>query len=110
MTDFKTLLPPNATKLQRDLEVIFAKRMAVLGSPNRDVTNPDTCPAHILPWLAWEMSVDVWNENWAEEIRREVIKASLEVHKRKGTIGALKLERQKSNITVAPFGKRIRNP
>jgi len=70
--------------------VIFAKRMAALGTPNRDVTNPDRCPTHILPWLAWEMSVDVWNENWTEEIRREVIKASLEVHKRKGTLGAIK--------------------
>ncbi len=90
MTDFKTLLPPNSLKLQKDLEIIFAKRMAILGSQNKDITNPEKCPAHVLPWLAWEMSVDVWNENWAEEIRREVIKASLHVHKRKGTIGALK--------------------
>lgn len=100
MTDFKTLLPPNATKLQKDLEIIFAKRMTALGAPNRNVTNPDKCPAHVLPWLAWEMSVDVWNENWAVEIRREVIKASLHVHKRKGTIGALKKALSALNLNL----------
>ncbi len=100
MTDFKTILPINATKLQKDLEVIFAKRIAVLGSQNKNITNPDKCPAHVLPWLAWEMSVDVWNENWAEEIRREVIKASLHVHKRKGTIGALKTALSALNLNL----------
>jgi phage tail P2-like protein len=64
--------------------------MATMGAPNRDTTNADRAPSHILPWLAWEMSVDVWNETWAEQVRREIIKASLQIHKRKGTIGALK--------------------
>jgi phage tail P2-like protein len=80
-----SILPPNASNLQRDLEAVFAKRMATMGAPNRDTTNADRAPSHILPWLAWEMSVDVWNETWAEQVRREIIKASLQIHKRKGT-------------------------
>ncbi|MHA1540019.1 MAG: phage tail protein I [Alphaproteobacteria bacterium] len=98
--NFKTILLPNASQLQRDLERIFAKRIAALGAPNRAVTDPDQCPAHVLPWLAWEMSVDVWNEDWAEEIRREVIKASLHVHKRKGTIGSLKRALSALNLNL----------
>ena len=90
MTSLRTLLPPSSSKLQRDLEEVFANRIALLGKQGRDVTKSDISPEHILPWLAWEMSVDVWNDNWAVEIRREVIKASLFVHKKKGTIGALK--------------------
>ena len=90
MTSLPTLLPPSSSKLQRDLEEVFANRIVSLGKQGRNVTKPDIAAEHILPWLAWEMSVDVWNDNWAVEVRRGVINASLFVHKKKGTIGALK--------------------
>ena len=36
------------------------------------------------------VSTDVWDDSWSEGVKRAVIKASLEVHRRKGTIGAVK--------------------
>lgn len=56
----------------------------------RESWNPDTCPAALLPWLAWAFSVDEWDSAWTEQEKREVIKASLDVHKHKGTIGAVR--------------------
>jgi phage tail P2-like protein len=94
----QTLLPPNATALLRDLESVFGDSFD-LPTLNRYVTNPDLAPAHILPWLAWSFSVDDWNDNWPENIRRNVIKASVEVHRKKGTIGALKKALQAFNYT-----------
>jgi phage tail P2-like protein len=85
----QSLLPPNASKLLKDLESVFGNSFD-LPTLNRYVANPDLAPAHILPWLAWAVSVDDWSDNWSEEVRRNVIKASIEVHKKKGTIGALK--------------------
>lgn len=85
----QSLLSPNASKLLRDLESVFGKSFD-LPTLNRYVANPDLAPAHILPWLAWALSVDDWSDSWSEEVRRNVIKASIEVHKKKGTIGALK--------------------
>lgn len=90
MNKEKSILPPNATPLQKDLENAIAFRLGKLDIPNRWLMNPEKCPEHILPWLAWAVSVDVWNDAWAVETRRAVIKASLQVHKQKGTIGALK--------------------
>src|SRR5262245_34830361 len=90
MTEIKTILPPNNTALERDIESVFAERLLALGAPNRDVTYPESCSVTILPWLAWEMHVDRWDDNWAEEIRRDLVKTSLLIHKQKGTIGALK--------------------
>lgn len=55
----------------------------------RESWNPDTCPAELLPWLAWAFSVDEWDTTWTEQEKRDVIKASVQVHKHKGTIGAL---------------------
>ncbi len=94
----QSLLPPNASTLLRDLEEIFGDSFD-LPTLNRYVVNPDLAPAHILPWLAWALSVDDWSDAWPEQIRRNVIKASVEVHRKKGTIGALKKALQAFNYT-----------
>lgn len=94
----QSLLPPNASQLLRDLEEIFGDSFD-LPTLNRYVVNPDLAPAHILPWLAWALSVDDWSDNWSETIRRNVIKASIEVHRKKGTIGSLKKALQAFNYT-----------
>ena len=44
----------------------------------------------LLPYLAWALSVDRWDERWTEHAKRAVIKASFFVHQHKGTIGALR--------------------
>jgi len=92
----QSLLPPNASVLLRDLESVFDDSFD-LPTLNRYVVNPDLAPAHILPWLAWALSVDDWSDSWSEQIRRNVIKASVEVHRKKGTIGALKKALQAFN-------------
>ena len=92
----QSLLPPNASQLLRDLESVFGDSFD-LPTLNRYVVNPDLAPAHILPWLAWALSVDDWSDSWSEQIRRNVIKASVEVHRKKGTIGALKKALQAFN-------------
>ena len=94
----QSLLPPNASTLLRDLESVFGDSFD-LPTLNRYVVNPDLAPAHILPWLAWALSVDDWSDNWSEQVRRNVIKASVEVHRKKGTIGALKKALQAFNYT-----------
>ncbi len=94
----QSLLPPNASQLLRDLESVFGDSFD-LPTLNRYVVNPDLAPVHILPWLAWALSVDDWSDNWSEQIRRNVIKASVEVHRKKGTIGALKKALQAFNYT-----------
>jgi phage tail P2-like protein len=83
------LLPPNSTRTERALEQAMA-RIGEADVPIRHLWNPDTCPAHLLPWLAWAFSVDVWDSTAPEETKREIIRQSVEVHRRKGTVGAVK--------------------
>lgn len=86
-----TILPPNSSQLLRDFEdAASARHILLQNNPLRYLNNPDQCPEHILPWLAWAMSVDVWNNNWSVATKRSVIRQSVQVHKLKGTIGALK--------------------
>lgn len=94
------LLPSNATPAERALSNTIA-RISNVPLAAREMWNPDTIPAHLLPWLAWAFSVDDWNNNWTEAEKREVIKNSLYVHKHKGTLAAIKR-------AVEPLGYIIR--
>ncbi|HHR6031363.1 TPA: phage tail protein I [Providencia alcalifaciens] len=69
--------------------------------PIRELWNPDKCPVHLLPYLAWAFSVDRWDKNWTEKAKRDAIKAAMFIHKHKGTIGALRR-------VVEPLGYLIR--
>lgn len=94
------LLPPNATILERNLAAAAAAIEGV-PVPLRDLWNPDACPVAWLPFLAFAFSVDRWDMNWSEKTKRAVIKAAYFVHKKKGTIGALRR-------VVEPLGYLIR--
>lgn len=83
------LLPANATEQEREISLAI-KRHADLPVPVRDVWDPDACQPNLLPWLAWAFSLDTWDNKWTDAQKRGVIKASIDVHKRKGTIGALR--------------------
>lgn len=82
------LLPPNATPAERALSEATA-RLGAVPVEIRDVWSPDRCPEALLPWLADAFSVDQWDQNWTEAQKRAFIKASVSVHRRKGTISAI---------------------
>lgn len=82
------LLPSNATEQERALSETIA-RISNVPIVIREVWNPDTCPASVLPWLAWAFSVDDWDSNWTEQQKRETIKQSVYSQRIKGTIGAV---------------------
>lgn len=75
------------------LEVAAAKAAADIERvpvPLRTLWNWRSCPVKLLPYLAWALSVDRWDENWPEATKRNVIASSFYVHQHKGTISALR--------------------
>lgn len=86
MTD---LLPPNSTPLERAMAGIGAQ-LDSLPIDLRNYRNPMKCPAVLLSFLAWELSVDEWNSQWGEDTKRRVIAESVAVHRRKGTRGSIR--------------------
>lgn len=89
-----SLLPLNSTQLERAVEYATDE---VSDIPLRTLYNPDTCPGHLLHQLAWAWSVDRWDDNWSEAVKRSVIRSTFFVHAYKGTLGALRR-------VVEPFG------
>lgn len=84
----KSLLPINATKPEKDIEASI-ERISDIPVPIKDLWNPQTCPEKLLPWLAWALSVDVWDSSWTTEIKRNVIAQSVSIHRIKGTVEAV---------------------
>lgn len=75
------------------LEVAAAQAMAEIRRvpvPLRMLWNWRTCPLALLPYLAWALSVDRWDEGWPEATKRSVVAAAHFVHRHKGTISALR--------------------
>ena len=83
------LLPSGSTPLEkRAAEVMrFAVQNPIIIA---DLINPERCPVELLPYLAWAFSVDKWDEDWPEEVKRIAVKNSFIIHKNKGTIAAIK--------------------
>lgn len=94
-----SLLPPNATALERALEAATA-RMTDIDSNLRTLWSPSLCPVELLPWLAWALSLDSWSSNWPEAVKRERVRRALEIARRKGTA-------QSVRSVVESFGGQV---
>ncbi|MDF2496064.1 phage tail protein I [Sphingomonas sp.] len=79
-----SLLPPNATRLERALEHGIA-RLSDVTAPIDTLVNPQTIAASVLPWLAFGLSVDSWDATWPEALKRQAVAESIALHRIKGT-------------------------
>lgn len=89
MDSVKSLLPPASTALERALEQTHAARLdhaAIVPA----LWNAATCPAALLPHLAWALSVDEWSYGWPVEKKRAVIAEARAIHQHKGTPAAIR--------------------
>lgn len=85
----KDLLPTGSTQLER----AASEATVIIGGirvPLRTLWDPQQCPLPLLPYLAWTFSVDRWDDNWPEQVKRDVISASFSVHRIKGTRAAIR--------------------
>jgi phage tail P2-like protein len=89
------LLPYNATILEQCLSAV-SDAIAKIPVPIEEIWRPYDCPEPLLPWLAWALSVDDWDNQWPESVRRQAIMDSIPHHKKKGTRIAL-------DTAVAPY-------
>ena len=89
MSDLPTLLPPNAQKVEYDLEQLSA-RLQGMADPAAALWDAEICPAHLLGYLAWAFSVEVWDSAWPEQYRRQVLVDAVAVHRVKGSIGSVR--------------------
>jgi phage tail P2-like protein len=85
-----SLLPGNRTPWDEALSLNSAARRPLDTQIVARFYDPWTCPAHLLGYLAFQRSVDVWNDAWPELRKRQVIAAAPAMHRRKRTLSGLR--------------------
>ncbi len=85
-----SILPGTLPADERHIESLES-RISDLNIPIADLWNPWRCPEHVLPFLAWAVSVDVWNPQWSVEQKRSAVAAAPQLHRIKGTPKAVKM-------------------
>jgi hypothetical protein len=84
----QSLLPQASTQWELAAEEAAAT-FSPLPVPNGSLWNPDTCPEHMLGWLAFNLSVDLWNPGWPVWRKRQVIRDAIQNARLKGTRAGL---------------------
>ncbi|MEG9499899.1 phage tail protein I [Mannheimia indoligenes] len=84
-----SLLPTNSSKLEKRLSQTLSE-ISHIPIPINLLWQVKTCPATLLSWLAWSLSVDEWDENWSDEQKRNTILESIEIHQTKGTPSSIR--------------------
>lgn len=95
-----TLVPSNHRPMERALAAALGALADADPASIEAMWNAWRCPAAFLPFLAWALSVDDWDDAWPEVTKRKVIAASPLYHRRKGT--RLAVEQLLEN-TLRPF-------
>ncbi|WP_341772384.1 phage tail protein I [Burkholderia pseudomallei] len=82
-----SLLPPNATALERRLADTNA-RISDIPVDIGALMDPDAIPLRFLPWLAWHLGVETWKDYWPEQVKRARVKAAAAVREVCASFGA----------------------
>lgn len=85
------LVPSNHTHLERALAEALAPLAAIDPQPMETLWNAWRCPSAFLPFLAYALSVDLWEDGWDENTKRQAIAESPAYHRLKGARRAVEV-------------------
>lgn len=94
-----SILPSSASDFEKKLDSALA-HITDFSIPTEHLWNPWLCPIDALPYLAWAMNVDRWDDNWSEQVKRQVVAVAPEIYRIKGTRRALDLALSALNLSL----------
>lgn len=74
----KDLLPSNATAAERALALAAEFSEELLPEDIKALWNHDKIPAAFIPFLAWALHVDYWDDALPEETKRIILRRAFE--------------------------------
>lgn len=93
------LLPSNALSSERALSLAARFGDDILPEDIKKLWRPQEAPAAFLPFLAWGLHVDFWQDEMDSQAKRNLIAGAFEWHRLEGTFGAIR------RICTAVFGE-----
>ena len=93
-----SILPRNASHLELALEETIAKFLEPQAYIKKSIDeiiagiwDYQNCDETLLPYLAWALGVEIWNDGMTISQKREIIKTYLKIRKLRGTVKSLTL-------------------
>lgn len=102
-----SLLPPNSTPLERAIASVSAFDVPV---PIATLWDPHACPEHLLPWLAWALSItdaEGWRLASTTQQKRDLLARSIELHRKKGTLYSIQQALQMMGFNDVEIVERL---
>lgn len=90
MSEHRSLMPSTSTPYEHALADNEASRRPLPYEQIALLNRANAIPAHMLPWLAYDWSVDLWDDAWPLDRQRQVVARSIALHRIKGTGAALR--------------------
>lgn len=85
------LAPATAGAVERRIDALADVRLgAIPADLPAAMWDPDRVPREWLPALAWALQVDLWDPDWDEARRREVVRRALDLRREHGTPAAIR--------------------
>lgn len=85
-----TRLVPNASPLVAGLDASIAAAFALPIDRITDFWSPERCPLELLGYLAWQLSIDLWDDAWPELKKRQVCASAFNLHRSKTTLAGIR--------------------
>src|ERR1035437_980334 len=105
-----TLLYRQAAGLEKAMADTDATRLMALDAEIVIATwSPEDCPIELLPYLAWAMGVNFWNDNWSEVTKRSWIAVQWQFKSLRGSAASIEMAIDYAGRDVSPFGYSVRN-
>lgn len=96
-----TLVPANHRHKERALAAAQEPLRSIDPSAIEALWDAWRCPAAYLPFLAYALSVDFWDDDWPDPTKRQTIADSPDYHRRKGTRAAVESAAASSGRTAS---------
>ncbi|MBY6244109.1 phage tail protein I, partial [Methylosinus sp. Sm6] len=91
MTAPAALLPPDSSDPWEIAQSLTsAARRPLDADIIRRVWNPATCPEELLPYLAWGLGFEIWDDDWPEAKKREIVANIWRYKRRKTTLAGIR--------------------
>src|ERR1700722_17204516 len=101
----RSFLPQNRSTFEHIESLTSATRRPLHTDLIKSLWNPTTCPLDLLPYLAWGLGLEIWDENWGEAQKREIVANIWSLKRQKTTLAGI---RAYVNLVGANVVKAVR--
>lgn len=91
LSNLTSVLPDNRSPIESSLEFSFNKEILAIETPFPHLLFAQQTPLNLVPFLAAEKQLPVWDDNDTEKVKRDTTKTAWLIRKKSGTPAGIKL-------------------